>query len=321
MRRDLRRRLAALLCPVVLWAPGLAAAQARETAGVITEIKVGKGRVEVKAAGAADWRSAGPLLALRAGDEVRATENAYAIVLLSGGKGTARVDAAHSPHVVAAPPGDTTMRRARTLIEDSLGFLSASTKEPARAVLSTRAGPRSLVILTPRNGPVLPDSLVFEWLGSQFSRFTVRVEAPSGVLFERAGVVGARFTYPEDAPRLMPGVRYTFQVVALGRPPHETQFEVVDPARAQAIRQELNRLEEALGPGVSGTSLTALKAGALASQGLLHDARLVVLAALAKNPDDPTLHTLLANLYLKVGLPEQAAESFDEAQFLLTRGE
>ena len=58
----------------------------------------------------------------------------------------------------------------------------------------------------------------------------------------------------------------------------------------------------------------------LAEQGLFHDARLAVVAALVKDPDEPTLHTLLGHLYQKVGLAQQAAESFDEAQFLLTRG-
>jgi len=321
MKSARRPWLAGLLCAVGLWASGLAAPLVRETVAVITELTLGKGRVEVKGAGAAGWRSAGPLLALGVGDAVRATADAHAIVLLSGGRGTARVDAAHSPYVVGAPAGASKIEKAQRLIEDSLAFLSATTPEPARAVLSTRGASRPLVILTPRNGPVLPGSVVFEWAGNPASRYTVRVEGPAGVLLERTGVVGARFAYPEDAPRLMPGVQYTFQVVALGQSPQETRFEIVDPARAQAVRQDLRHLDEALGAGLSEPSRTVLKAGALASQGLLHDAWLVVLAALAKRPDDPTLHTLLATLYLKTGLPEQAAEAFDEAQFLLRRGE
>ena len=60
--------------------------------------------------------------------------------------------------------------------------------------------------------------------------------------------------------------------------------------------------------------------GMLAREGLLHDARHVVMVALAKDPDEPSLHTLLGQIYEKSGLPEQAAESFDEAQFLLTKG-
>ena len=63
----------------------------------------------------------------------------------------------------------------------------------------------------------------------------------------------------------------------------------------------------------------AREAGMLASAGLLHDARRVVLDALTSDPDEPALHQALGNLYQKSGLGELAAESYDEAQFLLTR--
>jgi len=286
---------------------------------MITEIKVGGGKIEVKTAGA-DWRAASPLNALRAGDQVRAVGDATTVVLLAGGRGTVRVEATNSPYTVAAAPADAgKMQKARTLLSASLGFLSAGTKEPPKAVLSTRSATRRPEILTPRNGPVLPDSLVFEWLGSQFSRYTVRILDPSGVVLERKGVVGARFAHPADARPLRPGVRYRFQVEALGHPPYDAWFEVVEPGRAAAVQEDLKQLEAALGPGVSPSSLAAVRVGALAAQGLVHDARLVALAALARDPDEPTLHILLGNLYLKAGLPQLAAESLDEAQFLLSR--
>ena len=174
------------------------------------------------------------------------------------------------------------------------------------------------VVLTPRNGPVLPEPLVFEWQGSRFSRYTVRIVSPKGVLLERSGVAGARFDYPSDGPPLSPGVRYTFQVLSLGHPTQEAWFELLDPGRAQSIRRDLAWLEQTLGSIVSPSSLAALKVGFLAREGLLHDARLSLTAALAKDPDEPTLHLLLGNLYLKTGLPDLAAESYQEAQFLLT---
>lgn len=300
-------------------APGRAWGQAGETVGMITEIKIGRGKVEVKT-GAADWRPASPLNALRAGDQVRASGDATAVVLLAGGRGTAQVEAKNSPYTVAAGQADAgKMQKAQTLLSASLGFLAAGTKEPPKALLSTRSATRPPQILTPRNGPVLPDALVFEWLGTQFSRYTVRVLDPAGVVLERKGVVGARFAYPADAPALKSDVRYRFQVEALGHPPQETWFEVVDPARAASVREDLKQLEAALGSGVPPSSLAEVKSGALASEGLLHDARLLALAALARDPDEPALHTLLGNLYLKTGLPQLAAESLEEAQFLLSR--
>jgi hypothetical protein len=298
-----------------------ASAQGRETAGVITEIKIGRGRAEVKAIGGSEWRPAAPLLALRAGDEVRVSSDAVVVVLMSGGRGSIRVDAATSPLVVAsAAPAESKLEKARTLVEGSLAFLAASVKEQPKAVLSTRADAKPPVILTPRNGPVLPDSLVFEWQGSQLSRYTVRIADVSGVVLERKGVLGSRFEYPADAPRLRAGTRYTVQVLSGTHPPQETQFEVVEAGLAEAIRQDLASLDDALGSGVSPNSRTAVRAGLLAGRGLVHDARLLVVRSLTADPDEPALHMLLGQLYLQSGLTEQAAEAYDEAHFLLTQG-
>jgi Tfp pilus assembly protein PilF len=51
----------------------------------------------------------------------------------------------------------------------------------------------------------------------------------------------------------------------------------------------------------------------------MHDARRVVVTALAADRDEPTLHLLLGDLYTRTGLTDLAAESFDEAQYLTTK--
>lgn len=305
----------------LLLTPWPASGQGGETAGVITEIKVGKGKIEVKPAGAMAWRPAGPLLALRAGDTLRATDDASAVVLLSGGRGTVRIDASSSPFVMPKPHADESkVQKARTLLASSLNFLSSGQKELPQAVLSTRAAARPPQILSPRNGPVLPGPLAFEWLGSRFSRYTVKIVGPSGVVLERKGVTGGRFEYPSDAPPLTPGVRYNFQVLPEGQPPQEAWFELLDANRAQAIRTSVKELEQAFGNIVPPNTLVALRVGFLASEGLIHDARRALTPALAKEPDEPTFHVLLGNLYARAGLPELAAEAYDEAHFLTTLG-
>jgi hypothetical protein len=304
----------------VLLTPLLALAQGGESVGMITEIKVGKGKVDVKSAGKPD-RPAGPFLALRAGDSVRASDNALAVILLTGGRGTVKVDASNSPYVLAVGvAADSKLLKAQTLVAGSVGFLSAQAAEPPKAVMSVRAGAKPAVILSPRNTAVLPGPLTFEWLGTQFSRYTVRVSAPSGVLLEKKGIVGARFEYPGDAPALTSGVRYTLVVEPATGPVQATTFEVLEAARAATIRRNLEEIADAFGATVSPNTAVAIRTGTLAEAGLLHDARREVMAALAKDPDEPSLHTLLGQLYQKSGLPVQAAESFDEANFLLTKG-
>jgi len=147
----------------------------------------------------------------------------------------------------------------------------------------------------------------------------VRLVGPGGSVIEKREVTGARWEYPADAPGLSPNVRYTLQVVGAGHPPQEAWFEVVDDARARAVAGDLAGLEHELGGSVSPTSRAVLRAGLLAREGLFHDARRVVVAALGADRDEPTLHLLLGDLYIRTGLADLAAESFDEAQFLLSK--
>lgn len=301
-------------------APALPArAQTAETTAVITELKTGRGRVEVKPAAGGDWKPARPLLALRAGDAVRTSDNASAVVLLSGGRGTVRIEGASGAFTVPTAAAAGQGQKAKALVEASLGFLAGTTKESSQAVLATRSAARPPIIVSPRNGRVLPEALAFEWLGSRFSRYSVRVSGPAGPVVEGREVTGARWEYPADAPALTPGVRYTLQVTAAGRPPQDAWFEVVDAERARDVAADLAGLEQALGSSVSPTSRAVLRAGLLAREGFMHDARRVVVAALAADRDEPTLHLLLGDLYTRTGLTDLAAESFEEAQYLTTK--
>ena len=300
----------------LLLVAGAAAAQSTETVGMITEIKTGRGRLEVRSGG--DWRRAGPLQALRAGDAVRATDDAVAVVMLSGG-GTVKIEAANSPYTVAARADDTRTQKARTLVQAGLGFLAAGQREAPTAVLSTRSATKPPVVIAPRNTSVLPGPLALEWAGSRFARYTVRLVGPSGPVFERRGVAGGRLDYPSDAPALTPGTRYTIQVASGEQAPQEAWFEVLDADRARMVADDLAALTQSFAGGASRNSAAVVRAGMLASAGLLHDARRVVLDALASDPDEAALHQVLGNLYQKSGLGELAAESYDEAQFLLTR--
>ncbi len=87
----------------ILVATGSRAALAEEPIAVLTEIRVGQGEVRVKFAAEADWTAPLPLLSLRSGDQIRATQNAAAVLMFAGGQGTVTVSAANSPYKVQAP--------------------------------------------------------------------------------------------------------------------------------------------------------------------------------------------------------------------------
>jgi hypothetical protein len=201
------------------------------------------------------------------------------------------------------------------ILETSLEFLSTTRRE-LFGNLGSRGGVRPPVILAPRNGRMLPDSLVFEWRGSSSSRYGVRVVGPDGPVLERAEIAATRFEYPKDAPTLTPGVRYRFQLLPAWHPPQEVWFELVDPELARRVRQELQDLDTVL-PEPTAPTAAVLRTGLLAHHALLHDARLGLAAALARHPDEPTLHFLLGELYTRQGLTQEAAEAFAEARFLL----
>ena len=69
--------------------------QSGDPVAILTEIKTGQGELRVKTATETEWKLALPLLSLRAGDQVRATGTATAVLMFSGGQGTVTVSAAN----------------------------------------------------------------------------------------------------------------------------------------------------------------------------------------------------------------------------------
>ena len=201
-----------------------------------------------------------------------------------------------------------------------MGFLSGAAGETPRAVLVTRSVTVPPLVVAPRNTPVLPGPLTFEWVGHRAGRYAVQVVGPGGTVLDRPDVVGNRLAYPADAPPLAPGARYTFRVVAGSQPAQESWFEVTAPARAEALRADVSVLEQSFEPTDTATTRIILKTGLLASNGLMHDARKQVLEGLDATPDDPALFTLLGALYERAGLRQQAATAYQEAQLLLDAG-
>jgi hypothetical protein len=112
-------------------------------------------------------------------------------------------------------------------------------------------------------------------------------------------------------------LRYQLQVSADSGPAEKVWFEVVNPARVEIVHQDLAELEATAGSMVSPKTLVTTQVAYLASQGLLLDARLMLMAALADQTDDPAFRFLLGTLYERLGLPEQAAESFAQARVLV----
>ena len=280
------------------WPPGVAAQD--DVIGVMAEIKAGSGGVEVQSRRTGTWRRAAPLLALYVGDSVRATGDAFTIIVLRGASAV-RVDAKHSPFVVPAPEESTAGERARSAWDASVRFLVGRSASPSFVPVSTRRGVPAPRIIAPRNSVVLPGTLAIEWRGNDLARYTLTIAGPAGLIVERQDLRGFRLDMPVDGPLIVPGVRYTIRLTAAGHPPEEAWFTVLQPSEVLLVRRALDELTQELGPTLAPPSRTMLQAGLLASLGLMHDARLQVLSALAVDTADPALYWVLALIYRETG--------------------
>ncbi|MBI4841828.1 MAG: tetratricopeptide repeat protein [candidate division NC10 bacterium] len=297
---------------------GAFAAQAGEPVAVLTEIRVGQGEVRVKSAAEAEWKAPLPLLSLRPGDQIRATRNATVVLMFTGGQGTLTVSAGNSPYTVQAPAAGAAPGKTPELLAHLSRVLMGKKKELSYVPLAVRSVKQPPLLLSPRDGKLLgPPAL--EWAGSDRARYAVRLFGPQGLVWEQANLPRAPLPYPASAPQLRPGVVYRWELETRGFPAQQGQFTILPPAESAPIRQALATLDPAGMPNFPKNTVTLMRAGFLFEQELYAEARNELQAAIAADPDEPSLHLMLGHVYERTGLAGLAAEEFDEAQFLSTR--
>jgi hypothetical protein len=293
------RRLGALAAAVVLLAAGRVTAA--EPIGVITELQLGGGRVEVKPAAGGDWEPVRPLLAVHAGDQIRASDGARAVVVFMASQRGATVTRDNSPFV-AAPPAQPGMGER---VRAALGFLQSTPREPNRVAASMR-GVHALspLIVAPRETLVSPEAVTLDFTGPDRLRYTVRILSADGRrLWERGDVPPRALTLSARELRLAPG-RYRWELQAPGHGVERAAFEVPAPEVLARVKAAVGEVDAARYPPATAA---LLKAAGLMREGFYADARRELLAGIAASPAEPTLHLLLANVYEKTG-PEGFAE-------------
>jgi hypothetical protein len=313
---------AVMLC---LWAvlgilapADILAATPGDPVAILTEIKSGQGEVRVKAAAEADWKAPLPLLSLRAGDQIRATGNATAVLMFTGGQGAVTVSAANSPHTVQPPAGGGLSGKTQGLVANVSRILAGKKKELTYVPLAVRGAKQPPLLLSPREGKLL-GSLVLEWAGSDRLRYTVRVSGPQGLLWEQRNLPRAPLPYPTTAPRLLPGVPHRWELEARDFALQEGRFTILRPEEVARLRETLDALAPSVLSGFPKNTVVLMRAGFLFEQELYAEARKELQAAIAADADEASLHLMLGHVYERTGLKELAAEEFDEAQFLSSR--
>ncbi|HSD51940.1 MAG TPA: hypothetical protein VLG48_11080, partial [Candidatus Methylomirabilis sp.] len=218
------------------------AASAGDPVAILTEIKPGQGEVRVKAAAETDWKAPLPLLSLRAGDQVRATGNATAVLMFTGGQGAVTVSAANSPHTVQPPAGGGLSGKTQGLVANVSRILAGKKKELSYVPLAVRGVKQPPLLLSPREGKLLGPP-VLEWAGSDRLRYTVRVLGPQGLVWEQSNVPRAPLPYPTTAPRLLPGVPHRWELEARDFALQGGRFTILPPEEVARVRETLDALE------------------------------------------------------------------------------
>ena len=296
-----------------------APAWAADPVAVLTEIRPGKGEVRVKTGNDAEWKAPAPLLSLRPGDQVRATEDGRAVILFSAGRPPQTVQASNSPFRVTAPAGASAGTKAQELASGVTSFLFGKQDKPAYVSAYVPLSTRSVrlpppTLISPRESKLLSTPVVFEWSGSESQRYGVRVFGPDNtIMWEQTGLQRKDLPYPGSAPALKPGVRYAWELHAERYPVQRAEFMLLPDPDVSRMKADLAALPT---KGVSATTASVMRASYLFKEGCYLDARRELLAAIAADPNEASLHQLLGHVYDAMGIKDLATDSFDEARYL-----
>jgi tetratricopeptide (TPR) repeat protein len=139
-------------------------------------------------------------------------------------------------------------------------------------------------------------------------------------LWEQSDLQHPPYDYPAGAPPLEAGEEYGWELEATGHPSQHSRFHILAPPDAVRIRADLGSLQALALPDYPSTPLTVIRAGLLLQESLYDDARQELVARIAIDPKEPTLHHLIGQVYQRTGRADLAAEAFAEADFLRHRG-
>ncbi len=308
-------RAAGLLAVALVFLWAAARAVALDPVAVVTELHGDAGQIEVKRGSESGWEPAKPLLALRPGDQIRALGNARAVLVFVGGRGQQLVSAVNSPFSVEVRDEGRVGERVRAVVGRVTEFLTGQQRDLDRVPVASRTVlPPRVVILSPRNTRLLPGDVSFEWPGSESLRYRVRLSGPQGVVWEQADLPRAAVTYRGGTASPASNAAYAWELAASNQYLEVALFEIVSEADARRVREALDLLTPATLPGYSRSTIVVLRAGLLLQERLYADARHELMVGLSADPDEPTLHILLGEVYERIGLVEIAAREFAEAR-------
>jgi len=301
--------LAALLIAAI---PPALQAQSQEAVAVITELKLNRGDVQIRMPGKKAPEKPAPLQSLYAGTQVVASKDASVVILFTESMKTVTIDEKNSPFEIK--PAEAKTGQAGASMKQVAGLLLGKKRPPTYVALAVRGGKHPPTLISPRESKLVTELPTFKWMGMDMQPGTLRVYGSEGLLWTAENIALTQIKYPASAPRLMPGVEYSWSIEKKSFPPEKVRFKILTPEEAKPVQEQLKSLESA--GGIPKTTRAILKANLLISHELFYEAREILTEAVAADPDEPAIHLLLGETYDKTGLKSLALDEYGEAQFL-----
>ena len=295
---------------VIFIAAAKLGAQGSDAVAVIAELKLNRGDVQIRLPGKNNFERAGVLQSLAPGTRVTVTKDAVAVVLFTDGSKTVTVNEKNSPFEIAAAPA----KGQGNPLGQVASLLVGKKQPPTYTALATRSAKKPPTLLSPRNTKLLNETPTLQWMGMDQQPGTVRLYGSEGPIWSAENIALTQIKYPANAAPLKPGVEYTWSLEKKGFPPQKASFKILRADEAKEIQGRLASLQQAA--GASPTTLAILKSALLISNELYYEARETLTEAVKSDPDEPTLHFLLGDVYDKTGLKSLAADEYGEAEFL-----
>lgn len=257
---------------------------------------------------------------LVAGDEVRTGKDAGADILFENGNyvsiganSSMKVRGSKAQKTEPVKPlGDNGF-------EVTQNFLKLKTAQGTSSIsgLRTVDDHEQLRVVSPRETRILNGRPTFVWeSGDEGEELELTVYSEGAVHWKRTVHGVNELTYPEDAPALAAGPSYRWKLETtdpLRYPPLASQavfFEIMPEDERSDLESMLKRIDD--DGGLPPVSRHVMRASVYFNHGLLADAVAETEAALAADPGDVSLQSILARLYSQVGRTDEAADLYDK---------
>jgi hypothetical protein len=258
-------------------------------------------------------------LPLFEGDEVKTGEESEAEIHFENG--TWIVVGARSRLQVKTQPGAKKLESTKTGSESFQSvqdFIKLKDYRSSGSIVGLRSGEkcRDLRVVSPCDTKIRSQKPVFEWICSDPSKsLRIFLYNEEKIHWEQK-VSGARsIVYPEDAAPLLVNTQYSWVIETadpLVFPPVRSQaafFEIISNDKKQELLSALQELEEKEIP--SKLSYHLVRASLFFDFGLLGEAIDETRRALEGDPENGTLHSILARLYAEAGRTEEALGEYN----------